>query len=334
MNRTLSNMTARGGRVVAALALAALAACQRQEAPAWQGWMEADTVFVGPEDTGRLVLLKVSEGDDVPAGALLFTLDPATQKADVEAAQALLAQAQSKLARLEAAQQRPEEIAVLEASLRQALAAFELSSATLERTRGLIDKGYASRAQLDQAQSTADRDRAAIDASRRQIDVARLGARSEDIEAARSAAEQARAQVSSAQARLKRLDVYAPVGGRVQEVYYRPGEVVTAGRPVASILPPENLKVRFFVPLAVLPSIRIGAPLAVTCDGCKAGLTARVTSIAGQAEFTPPVIYSLEERKKLVYRVEARPDQPDALRVGQPVSVSLQPGTGGAGAGS
>lgn len=315
-------------------ALPLLAGCQRGEAPAWQGWMEADMIFVGPEDTGRLSRLDVAEGDGVRPGAGLFRLDPATQTADLEAAQASLSQAQSKLARLEAAQQRPEEIAVLEASLRQALAAAELSAANLERTRGLIDKGFASRAQLDQAQSTADRDKAAIDAARRQIDVARLGARSEDIEAARSATEQAKAQATAARARLQRLDVSAPVGGRVQEVYFREGEVVTAGRPVVSILPPENLKVRFFVPLAVLPSLKIGAALTLACDGCRSGLTAHVTSIAGQAEFTPPVIYSLEERQKLVYRIEARPDQPDALRVGQPVSVAPAAEGGGTGAGS
>jgi HlyD family secretion protein len=322
----------RAGVIVLAVALPA--ACQRGDPPGWQGWMEADTIFVGPEDTGRLVQLEVAEGDFIKPGAALFSLDPATQKADVEAAQALLAQAQSKLARLEVAQQRPEEIAVLEASLRQALAAAELSAATLDRTRGLIEKGYASRAQLDQAQSTADRDKAAIDAARRQIDVARLGARAEDIEAARSAAEQARAQVTSAQARLRRLDVFAPVGGRIQEIYFRTGEVVTAGRPVVSVLPPANLKVRFFVPLAVLPGVKIGAALALSCDGCTPGLSARVTSIAGQAEFTPPVIYSLEERKKLVFRIEAQPDQPEALRVGQPVSVTLAPAAGGGGAGS
>lgn len=317
-----------------ALSLPVLAGCQRSDPPGWQGWMEADMIFVGPEDTGRLVKLDVAEGDGVRPGAGLFRLDPVTQKADVEAAEALLAQAQSKLARLEAAQQRPEEIAVLEASLRQALAAAELSSSNLERTKGLIEKGFASRAQLDQAQSTADRDRAAIDSARRQIDVARLGARSEDIEASRSAAEQARAQLASAVARLKRLDVAAPVGGRIQEVYFRTGEVVTAGRPVVSILPPENLKVRFFVPLATLPTLRIGAALTLACDGCQAGLTAHVISIAGEAEFTPPVIYSLEERKQLVYRIEARPDQPEALRVGQPVSAALAPSSGGAGAGS
>ncbi|MFO1147934.1 MAG: HlyD family efflux transporter periplasmic adaptor subunit [Alsobacter sp.] len=328
-------------RVHALIALATgasllLASCQRTEPQGWQGWMEADMIFVGPEDTGRLVSLSVAEGDDVTAGAVLFGLDPATQQADVEAAKALLGQAQSKLARLEAAQQRPEEIAVLEASERQAQAAVELSTMTLERTRSLIDKGFASRAQLDQAQATADRDKAALDAVRRQIEVARLGGRTEDIEAARSASEQAKAQEIAAEARLKRLVVPAPVSGRVQEVYFRTGEVVNAGRPVVSILPPENLKVRFFVPQDVLPTLRIGDGLSVSCDGCKPGLTARITSIAGQAEFTPPVIYSLEERRKLVFRVEARPEQPDSLRVGQPVTVrrtGVATVAGGAGGG-
>jgi HlyD family secretion protein len=108
----------------------------------------------------------------------------------------------------------------------------------------------------------------------------------------------------------------------VQQVYFRPGEVVTAGRPVLSLLPPGNVKLRFYVPEAMLPKVAIGDPVRVSCDGCAADLAARITFIARSAEFTPPVIYSQEERSKLVFLVEARPEKPDSLRVGQPVSVA------------
>jgi HlyD family secretion protein len=99
--------------------------------------------------------------------------------------------------------------------------------------------------------------------------------------------------------------------------------MVPAGRPVLSILPPGNIKVRFFVGEPMLPKVTLGDTVEVTCDGCKP-VMAKVSFIARAAEYTPPVIYSLEERNKLVFMIEARTDAPDGLRVGQPVSVALR----------
>jgi HlyD family secretion protein len=134
----------------------------------------------------------------------------------------------------------------------------------------------------------------------------------------------AQARLNSAKTRLDRRRVFAPVSGAVQEIYFRAGEQVAAGRPIVSLLPPENVRVRFFVPQAMLPTVRIGERIAIHCDGCAANLMARVNFISAQAEFTPPVIYSQEERARLVFRVEAIPERPGDLRVGQPVSIALQ----------
>jgi HlyD family secretion protein len=312
------------GRLLLFACLAgALAGCSPPKPPTFQGWIEADTVFFAAEDQGRLVQLYVDEGWDVKAGDALFAIDSATQAADQAAATAALNEASSKLARLEAAQQRPEEIAVLEASQRQAEAALKYSTADLDRVTTLVERGIAAKSRLDQAQSAYNRDRAALDTVLRQIDVAHLAGRREDLDAARSAVEQANAQVAAAGARLKRLLVAASVPGRVQEVYFRPGEVVPMGRPVVAIVPPENVKVRFFVPQAILPKLQIGDSVRVTCDGCPNDLEAKVTFLSTQAEYTPPVIFSLDERAKLVFRIEARPTRPEALRVGQPVSILL-----------
>jgi HlyD family secretion protein len=116
----------------------------------------------------------------------------------------------------------------------------------------------------------------------------------------------------------------SPAAGTVQEVYFRVGETVQPGRPIVSILPPQNVKVRFFVPQAMLPGLRIGDRVLIACDGCRTDLTARISFISAQAEFTPPVIYSLEERARLVFRLEAVPDRPEELKIGQPASVALQ----------
>ena len=144
----------------------------------------------------------------------------------------------------------------------------------------------------------------------------------DDAEAALRTAE---ARLNSARTRLDRRRVVSPVAGSVQEIYFRVGEMVQAGRPIVSLLPPENVRVRFFVPQAVLPQVHIGDRIAIGCDGCAQGLMARVNFISAQAEFTPPTIYSLEERARLVFRIEATPEQPAEMRVGQPVSIALQP---------
>lgn len=147
----------------------------------------------------------------------------------------------------------------------------------------------------------------------------------DDAEAALRSAE---ARLNSARTRLERRRVVSPAAGTIQEVYFRVGEMVPAGRPILSLLPPENARVRFFVPQATLPAVHIGDRIAVNCDGCASGLAARINFISAQAEFTPPVIYSLEERARLVFRVEAIPEREQELRVGQPVSVALQPAVG------
>ncbi|HZL41348.1 MAG TPA: efflux RND transporter periplasmic adaptor subunit [Pseudolabrys sp.] len=134
---------------------------------------------------------------------------------------------------------------------------------------------------------------------------------------------QAKANLAWSETRLTRRNAYSPTGGTIEQVYFRTGETVSAGKPVVALLPPQNLKFRFFAPEPVLPQIKYGETVTVSCDGCDKGLTAKVSFIARSAEFTPPVIYSLDERAKLVFLIEARPDQPDKFRVGQPVTVTL-----------
>jgi HlyD family secretion protein len=143
------------------------------------------------------------------------------------------------------------------------------------------------------------------------------------MEDAEAALRTAQARLNSSQTRLDRRKVASPVSGSVEQIYFRAGEMVPAGKPVVALLPPENLKVRFFVSEAVLPRIKLGDSVKVQCDGCAADLTATVSFMSRTSEFTPPVIYSTEERAKLVFLIEARPQRPDRLRVGQPVSVAL-----------
>jgi HlyD family secretion protein len=293
------------------------------QVPQFHGWVEADLLFVGADESGRLVTLSVKEGTAVKQGAPLFQLQTDIQEAELGQARATLDEAHARLAKAEAAQQRPEEVAVLEAQEARAKAALANSLPEFERARMLVERGISAQSRLDQAKSAYDRDRAQLVEIQRQIDVARLKSRIEDIEAAREVVKQAKARLESAKTRLAQRNVGAPADSVVQEVYFRTGEIVPAGRPVVSLLPPGNLKLRFFVPQSSLPAIALGNEVSVTCDGCPEGIRAEVTFIARQAEFTPPVIFSSEERAKLVFRVEAIPRKPELLRVGQPTAISL-----------
>lgn len=310
-------------RIAAITVALALAACAGSNDGHLQGWIEGDFVFVAPDETGRVETLHVREGDTVAAGAPLFSVDADLQQADVNNATAQVAEARARLQRLEAAQQRTEEVAVLEAQEKRAEAMQQLSTAELERQQALTAKAVGTQAALDTAKANFNRDKAALDEVRRQITVARLSAREEDIAAARQALAAAEARRNSAQTKLARRKLVSPVSGAVQQVYFRPGEMVPAGRPVLSILPPGNIKVRFFVGEPKVATVALGDTIEVTCDGCAKPVNAKVSFIARSAEYTPPVIYSLEERNKLVFMVEARTDTPDGLRVGQPVSVKL-----------
>jgi HlyD family secretion protein len=312
--------------VAVLIASLALASCARQSDGSLQGWVEAELVFVAPDEAGRVVALNVALGDAVQAGAPLFAVDDELQRSDVAANAAAVAEARARLDRAVAQQQRPAEIAVLEAQQKRAEAALALSTAELERQRQLIEKGISSKAQFDTAQANFHRDTAALDEVRRQIKVAQLAARDEDIAAARQALAAAEARLSAAETRLARRKVSSPVSGVVRQVYFRPGEMVASGRPVLALLPPANLKVRFFIPETRIQEVTVGQTVRVRCDGCASDIQARVDFVARTAEYTPPVVYTLEERAKLVFLVEARPNQPDQLRVGQPVRVSLAVG--------
>ncbi len=244
------------GLAAMAFAALALAACDDRNVRELQGWVEADFVFVSPDEQGRVEMLNVREGDHVKKGELLFTLDNDLQKADVVVRQAAVSTAQQ----------------------------------TFDRAEVLLKSKSGTQKALDDSWA---------------------------------ALRQAKANLEWSKTRLARRRASSPADGTIQEVYYRPGETVPPGRPVIALLPPGNLKIRFFSPEGLLPAIKYGQTVNVSCDGCETGLTAKVSFIAKSAEYTPPVIYSREERAKLVFLIEARPAQPEKFRVGQPVTVTL-----------
>jgi len=310
--------------VLIVLALMTFPANQNADVP---GYMEADLVLVGSEQGGRVATLSVEEGDHVKKGDPIFTLESSEQEASVAAAKARVDEAEARLADAKAQLQRPDEIQVLQASLEQAQAMLQQANNNLDRARTLFGKGWITKAQLDDAVAQHDRNQAAVAEAERRINAAKLPGRSDMIDAAKANAEAAHHALDEAEKNLGKRQVFAHADGTVEEVYFRPGEVVNAGQAVVALLPPRNLKVRFFVAEPVRAKLRLDQSVTLTCDGCPPDLHAKINFIAREAEFTPPVIFSREQRQKLVFLVEARPEgDATALTAGQPVTVTLGPG--------
>lgn len=292
----------------------------------YQGYVEGYIVFMSAEEGGRIAELAVESGDRVEQGRFLFALDAVAQHAQRMEAEARLNQARALLANLQSAMQRPEQIAVLRAQEERARAQLDYSQSDLERTKILFSRGYTAQARLDQAQSAFERDRAALAEVQRQIDAGEIGGRKAEIRAAEAAVRVAEAGLAQAETRLEKRKVFAPAAAQVQDIYFRAGEVVNAGQPVLALLPPGNRRIRFYVPEPDLATLRLGGSVAVTCDSCPADIAGRISFIAQEAEYTPPVIFSREERAKLVFRVEAQMNGDTSLPIGLPVTVTLAGG--------
>jgi HlyD family secretion protein len=202
---------------------------------------------------------------------------------------------------------------------------LQWSDVALKRREELVKTRAASREAVDEARAAYDRDKARVAELEAELKTAQLGARADEIQAAEAAVTEARAQLAQADWRLDQLAQAAPQAGSVVDTLYRTGEWVSAGAAVVSLLPPDNVKVRFFVPEPRLGAITVGDEVQVSCDACAPDLSALISYVSPDAEYTPPVIYSREMRAKLVYLVEAKPRQPGGLRPGQPVDVTLAP---------
>jgi HlyD family secretion protein len=280
------------------LALVA-AACGAKETDTLAGYGEAQHVYVAALDGGRVAELSVREGDAVRQGQIVARLDADRMTASAAGAEAMAAAARARSA------------GALAQAVARADADAALARANLRRSEQLFQKGYVAKARLD------------IDsAAARAADAAAAQARGEQ-RAASGETRAASADVQLARTRVSDMTVAAPASGTIERIYRRPGEVVAAGAPILALLPPANMKVRFFAPQAMLSRLKPGTPVSIACDGCAAALPARVTFVASEPQFTPPVIYSLDERDRLVFLIEAAPDDPSAIRPGMPVSVRV-----------
>lgn len=302
---------------------ASLFAACAPPAPLAVGYAEGDYVLLAPIETAQLANLAVRRGEHVAAGAELARFEQSDAKIGLAEAEATLAQAKAQLENISGGR-RPEEIAVLEAQRDTALTEAADAKRSLDRIKDLHKRGIASQAELDQAVTRVELAANKVVLAEANLSVARLPARAGEIEAAGHQVARAEAARDQAAWRLGKRVLIAPSAGRISDVLRNPGDLAGPAAPVLSLLPDGAVRLRLYVPQAALAKVRPGVLLDVRCDGCAAGLKAKVSYVSPDPEFTPPVIYSLENRQKLVFLVEALPEgEATALQPGQIVDVSL-----------
>ncbi len=293
---------------------------------AWQGYAEADFVKVGPTQQGLVTVLHVARGDRVNKDQPLFEQDDADDRGAVSQAGYVLQQARDQLTNLQNAA-KPTEIAEAEANLRDAQATRDKDKSDFERNKSLLKTGAATGQLVEDERDDLRSAAAKISAMQALLDQSKasLGRRGE-ITAQGAAVEAAKAALVQAQWRLSQRSVVAPAAGVIADVLARPGETLAAGAPVVSLLPPENIFVRFFVPEPELATLHVGDRVGLACEGCARGMTGTVSFVSPQAEYTPPFIYSESTSSKFVFLAQATPTPSEATRLnpGEPVIVAPQ----------
>ncbi|RKP43536.1 HlyD family secretion protein [Trinickia fusca] len=321
----MTHLRVMAARLLPCVITVTLGACHQAATPSWQGYVEGEYVYLASSQSGTLTQLSVQRGQTIARGAPVFALESIDEAAALQQAQHQLASARAQLADILTGK-RPPEVNVTKAQLAQAVANAHKASQQLTRDEAQYRAGGIPKAQLDDSRAQADSTVAQVRELTNQVTVANLPARSQQILAQRAQVNAAQAAVDQAQWKFDQKRVTAPHEGLIYDTLYRVGEWVQAGNPVVQMLPPQNMKVRFFVPESVIGGLKTGRAVLVHCDGCTADVPAQITFISSEAEYTPPVIYSNESRAKLVFMIEAHPSLADATKLhpGQPVEVTLQ----------
>lgn len=304
--------------------LAAFAGCHRQESNRFQGYVEGEYVYVASPFAGQVETLPVQRGMWVKPGDRLFALECGLETAAREEAERKLVQGRANLEDAKKGK-RPAELESAESQLKQARAALVLSEKEYKRQDDLHSRGVTSAEDFDRARSARDQDQHRVSQLEADLQTAHLGSRDDQIAAAAANVHALEAALAQADWNLAQKRQDAPQSGLIYDVLYQQGEWVSAGKPIVALLPPQNVKVRVFVPEAKVGSVHPGQAVTVFVDGVGQPDAGKVTYVSPQAEYTPPVIYSQESRQKLVFMIEIRFDAPTAAKLnpGQPVDVEF-----------
>jgi HlyD family secretion protein len=291
-------------------------ACASHDMPTMSGYVEGEYVLVAPVETARIERVLVKRGDTVEKDALLAELDSEDAKLTLQQAEARLAEARAQYANMSKGR-RTDEINAIEASLAAAKAQLRESQLAFNRARDLHSRQITSKAAFDQAEAARATAQAKVDEIMANLETARAGARPDELVAQAQKVAEASAAVDAARWHVDQRRVLAPARGRVSDILRNRGEIAGPTAPVLSFLPEGAIKLKLFAPEAARSALPPGSRVAVSCDACPGDLAAVVTYVSDEPEFTPPVIYSVDRRQKLLYLIEALPEQPNSM---------LQPG--------
>jgi HlyD family secretion protein len=287
------------------------------------GYVEGEYAALAPVATARIKDLRVRRGDVVVPGMVLATLDSEETVVGITAAEAGVAEAAAQLENLRKGR-RDVEIEAIKASLAAARAEAEAAGLALQRAESLLRRGVATEASVDQARAAAAVAAGRVNELSANLEAAQMPARDDEVRAAEARLAHARATLSEARWKHNQRFLVSTTRGRVFDIVRRPGEIASPSQPIVSVLPEGAELIRFYAPEPALSALPVGGKVAVSCDGCPADLTAIISYRAAEPEFTPPVIYSVERRQKLVFLVEARPEPGSPyLQPGQIVTVAL-----------
>ncbi|MDD5759291.1 MAG: HlyD family efflux transporter periplasmic adaptor subunit [Desulfobulbaceae bacterium] len=323
MNQHLRHLLVQG---IVLFLSALVVGCSQEPSDSFQGYAEGEYIHLSSSLGGSLEKLFVRRGQQVKEGDTLAVLERGLELAAVSEAEQVLIQAENRLADLSKGQ-RPSELSAIAAQLDRARIALGQSQREFDRRQKLYSEKNISLETLDQARSLKERSSAEVAEIEAKLSTAKLGGRDDQITAMQAEVAAAQEHLVQASWRLDQKTILASKSGFINDTFYEEGEFVPATYPIASLLPPENIKIRFFVPELIVGNLAIGQSIAVSFDGESKPFSATISYISSQAEFTPPVIYSRNTRAKLVFMVEARPRPEEATKFhpGQPVDVRLEP---------
>lgn len=306
------------------MVLLILNGCHKENANVYQGYVEGEYVNVSSSQSGILDKLFVKRGDNVVSNSNLYALECDSEVIALTQAQEALSVAKSTLNDYNKGA-RPQELDVLKSQLSQALANADYAQVQLKRNTLLYASNAVSKEQLDNSTTLAKSTSARVNELKNALQVAKLSKRVDQIQAQKAHIKELKALIKQAQWKLNEKALKSRTDALVFDTLYREGEWVPAGGIVVRLLPPQNIKVRFFVPQEVAEQLNINQKATITARADGKKLSAHITYISTQSEYTPPIIYSNETKDQLTYMIEAYTNAVDAhyLHPGQPVEVSL-----------
>ena len=304
-----------------------LLACKKDARPLLNGRVEAYLTDLGPRAGGRLVELKVHEGQRVNAGDLLARVAAEELDAAVLRDQAGYESAEARRQELDRGS-RAEDIAQGQARVHDAEAALKLAEESLRRAKRLVGERVMSQADLDTATANRDRAFAALNLQAKALAELVVGNRIEDKQIGQAESRKAQAVLQQTRIQAGFTEVRAPFDGVVTQRLREPGSILTAGQPVLTLARLDQLWVRVYLPQSLQAQARLGSPVTVLTQDQRS-LAATLDEVASESEFTPKMVESREERVNLVY--PARVNLPGGWDKGlvPGVAVDVRLGSGG-----